>query len=174
MTIRQLIHLATERPLELSLFFAITPLLSLFFGLILRPAQIVQRPWKYVYTALVYLSVVPGMFASVVFAYTLFFTHENLLDVNLLIYLLPIISMIITLVLINQKTSFESIPGFNRLSGLIALIGVSFFIALAIQKSRIFVFFGASIGWLFIIAFALFIILKWGGLMLFGKKSKLP
>src|SRR5437868_10204781 len=96
-------------------------------------------PWKYYYSVLVYLTCVPGMFAGVLSAYALFFTRENLLDVSFSVYILPIISMIVTLVLIRKSVSFEAVPGFERLSALMIMIGCSFAIALAIQKTRIWI-----------------------------------
>jgi len=82
------------------------------------------------------------MFAGVLTAYALFFTKENLLDVSIVVYLLPIISMVVTLVLIRKNVSFEDVPGFERLSGLMVMIACSFAIALVIQKTRIWIIFG--------------------------------
>ena len=85
------------------------------------------------------------MFAGVLTAYALFFTKENLLDVSIVVYLLPIVSMVVTLVLIRKNVSFEDVPGFERLSGLMVMIACSFAIALVIQKTRIWIVFGGSI-----------------------------
>jgi hypothetical protein len=122
--------------------------------------------------SLVYLVCVPGMFAAVITAYTLFFSGENLLDANLLVYFLPIASMVATLVLIRKNVSFDEIPGFDHLSGLMVMVGCSFAIALAIQKTRIWVFFGGSIEKLFFLAAGIFALLKWGTYMLFRRRDE--
>jgi hypothetical protein len=115
---------------------------------------------------------VPGMLAAVVVAYTLFFTGENLLDVNLLVYFAPLVSMLVTLALIGKNVSFADIPGFDRLSGLMVLIGVSFAIALAVHRARIWVIFGGSIELVLAIALFLFLLLKWATHMLFRRSEE--
>ena len=102
------------------------------------------------------------MFASVLTAYTLFISRENLLDVNPLVYFLPVVSMVVTLVFIRKNVSFDEVPGFDRLSGLMVMVGCSFAVALAIQKTNIWIFFGGSIERLFILAAGVFALLKWG------------
>jgi len=129
-------------------------------------------PWKYLYSVLVYLVCVPGMFSGVITAYTLFFIRESLLDANLLVYFLPIVSMVATLVLIRKNVSFDEVPGFDRLSGLMVMVGCSFAIALVIQKTRIWVFFGGSIEKLFLLAAGVFVLLKWGTYMLFRGRDE--
>jgi hypothetical protein len=42
------------------------------------------------------------------------------------------------------------------------MIAVSFALALALQETRIWIFFGSSIGVLFALAIGLFALLKWG------------
>jgi hypothetical protein len=169
MTIRDLIDLAGQYPLVLAAAFLAPPLTAWLLGLMHPRGQGGLAPWKYFSAVLVYLTCLPGMFAGVITAYSLFFSRENLLDANLLVYVLPIVSMAATLVLIRRNVSFDQVPGFDRISGLMAMVGCSFVIALAIQKTNIFVFFGASIEKLFILAAGVFALLKWGTSMLFRR-----
>jgi hypothetical protein len=172
MTLRDFLSLAGNNPYILLGIFIIIPVLSWLIGMIHGRFRGGMAPWKYFYSLLIYLVCIPGIFASVVTAYSLFFHRENLLDVNILAYFLPIISMIATLVIIGQNVEFASIPGFDRLSGLMVMIAVSFAIALAIQKTRLFLFFGGSITMLIVIAVIAFALLKWGAYMMFkGKNS---
>src|SRR5678810_908161 len=172
MTTRDLIYAAGQHPLLLLLAFVAPPVLAWLAGWSLGKDQGRLSPWKYFYSVLVYLVCVPGMFAAVITAYTLFFSGENLLDANLLVYFLPIASMVATLVLIRKNVSFDEIPGFDHLSGLMVMVGCSFAIALAIQKTRIWVFFGGSIEKLFFLAAAIFALLKWGTYMLFRRRDE--
>src|SRR5258706_3102411 len=160
MTTRELIHLADQHPLALASLFVFAPLAAWLCGRMHGPGNGGSSPWKCCYSILVYLTCVPGVFAAVLTAYALFFTRENLLDVSFLIYILPIVSMVVTLVLIGKNVSFEVIPGFERLSGLMVMIGCSFAIALAIEKIRIFIFFGGSIDRLILLAVGVFALLK--------------
>ena len=126
-------------------------------------------PWKHLYAIFVYLACVPGLFAAVVTAYSLFLISTNLLEVNALVYLLPIVSMVVTLVLVRQNVDLDEVPGFHRLSGLMTLIGVSFIVALAIARTRVWLFFGGSVLLLFAIAAAAFTFMTWGTRALFRR-----
>ncbi len=172
MTTRELIQWAGQHSVALLLAFIAPPVLAWLAGQTHGKEQGKLAPWKYLYSVLVYLVCVPGMFAGVITAYTLFFSGENLLDANLLVYFLPIVSMVATLVLIRKNVSFDDVPGFDRLSGLMVMVGCSFGIALAIQKTRIFVFFGGSIEKLFLLAAGVFALLKWGSYMLFRRRDE--
>jgi hypothetical protein len=172
MTTRELIDQADQHPVALAAALAAPPLFSLVVGRLHGRGQGGAEPWNYAYAVLVYLACVPGMFASVLTAYTLFFSRENLLDTNLLVYFLPIVSMIVTLVLVRKSVAFDEVPGFDRLSGLMVMVGCSFAIALAIQKTKIWILFGGSIERLFILAAGIFGLLKWGAYMLFRRRDE--
>ena len=172
MTTRDLIHWAGQHPVMLLAAFVAPPVLTWLAGRFHGKDQGKLAPWKYLYAVLVYLVCVPGMFAGVITAYTLFFSGENLLDSNLLVYFLPIASMIATLVLMRKNVAFDDVPGFQRLSGLMVMVGCSFVIALVIQKTRIFVFFGGSIEKLFLLAAGVFALLKWGTYTLFRRREE--
>jgi hypothetical protein len=124
------------------------------------------------YSVLVYAVCVPGMLSAVLTAYSLFFRNENLLEVNLLVYVLPLVSMIVTLVFVQKNVGFDAVRGFNRLSGLMILIACSFGLALAIHKTHLFVGFFGSIDRLFLLAAGIFGLLKWSGYMLFRRKDE--
>lgn len=169
MTVRELIDLAGRHPLALVAAFLAPPLAAWLLGLMHPRGEGSLTPWKYFSAVLVYLACVPGMFACVITGYMLFFSRENLLDANLLVSFLPILSMVATLSLIRKSVPFDQVPGFDRLSGLMATVGCSFAIALAIQKTNIWIFFGGSIEKLFILAAGVFALLKWGTYMLFRR-----
>ena len=75
-------------------------------------------------------------------------------------------------VLARDVVAEIDVPGFDRLSGLMVMVGCSFVIALAIQKTRIWVFFGGSIEQLLLLAAGVFALLKWGSYMLFRQKEE--
>ena len=172
MTTRDLIQQADQHPIALAAALAAPPVVAWLAGQMHDRGQGGAGPWKYLYTVLVYLACVPGMFAGVLTAYTLFFSRENLLDTSLLVYFLPIVSMIVTLVFIRKNVAFDEVPGFDRLSGLMVMVGCSFAIALAIQKTKIWIVFGGSIERLFILAAGIFGLLKWGAYMLFRRRDE--
>jgi hypothetical protein len=172
MSTREFIGMAGQHWLVLLAVFLAPPLAAWLCGVAHGRGNGGNAPWKYCYSVLVYLTCVPGTFAAVITAYTLFFTRENLMDVNPLVYFLPIASMVVTLVLIHKNVAFQLVPGFDRLEGLMVMIACSFVLALAIQKTRIWLFFGGSIEKLFLLAAAIFALLKWGVYMLFRRRDE--
>ena len=172
MTIRELFDLAGAYPGVLLGLVLIAPVAAWVMSLCHGREAGTASPWKYAYSGVVYLACVPGMFAAVVTGYALFFGRENLLDVNFLAYLLPVASMVVTLMLIGRRVGFAGLPGLGRLWGLMVLLGVSFGLALAIQKTSIWLFFGGSIFILFGLAAFAFALLGWASYMLFRRSGE--
>jgi len=172
MTARQIVAWVGQYPWHLTVLFIILPLVSGLIGLIHGRDRGGLSPWKYVYAVLVYAACIPGMLAAVLTGYILFFTRQNMLDVNLLVYIAPIISMAATLIAIGKNVSFEEVPGFDRVTGLMVLLGVTFVLMLGLERTRIWLFFGSSIFALIAIVAVLFALLKWAAHMLFRSKSE--
>lgn len=172
MTIQQLIQMANGHLLALVIFFVAPPVVAWLCAFAHGRGNGGQSPWKYIYSVLVYLVCIPGMFSSVLTGYALFFQRANLLNVNLAIYFLPIVSMIVTLIFIHKTVNFENVPGFDRISGLMVMIGCSFVIALAIDKTRIWLLFHGPIVMLLAAAAGIFALLKWGTYMLFRRRDE--
>ncbi len=172
MTIQEFIaKLRQVNPLILLGVFLFPPVGAFLYSHIHPQGTVEYTRWRYGYSFFVYLTAVPGIFACVITAYTVFFLHQSLLSVNVFVYFLPIVSMIVTLVIVNRNIAFTRIPGVDRLFGLVMILAISFSAALAIQKTRIWIFFGGSIKALIIIAIVCFIVLKAGIYMLFRKKK---
>jgi hypothetical protein len=172
MTVQELIRVTENHQAILVSIFLALPLLAWLAGLIHGKGSGASAPWKYFYSVFIYLACIPGMFASVLTAYAMFFQNENLLTLNLLIYFLPIVAMVVTLIFVRKNVDFASVPGFDRLAGLMIMIACSFGLALAIQKTKIWIFFGGSIERLFILAAGIFALLKWGAYMVFRRKDE--
>lgn len=170
MTINQLIDLLNNYPIQIVTIFILLPLFSLIYGKIHGKGLGVFSPHKYVYAGLIYASCAPGVLALVLAGYILLFTRFNLLEVNILIYFGPIISMIITLAIIRHNVELKYVPGFDRLIGLFTLLGVVFILSLLVSKMRIWILFGSSIFTLLVIMIVLFLVLKWATHKLFRKK----
>ena len=172
MTIRDLVQWLGGHSWILVATFVAIPLLAYLLPFLHGPARGATTAWKYCYSLLVYVACVPGMFSSVLTAYAMFFRTEDLMNVNLLVYVLPIVSMIVTLVFVSKQVGFDAVPGFDRLSGLMITIACSFGLALAVHKTRIFVGFFGSINRLFLLAASIFALMKWGAYMLFRRKDE--
>lgn len=165
MTGRELVALAGSNPLVLGLVLGVPPVASLVLGFVHRQGNGGNAPWKYLYALLVYSTCIPGMLAAVLTGYTIFISGENLLDQNVLVSVAPIAAMTVTLMLIRKNVSFDAVPGFDRIWGLMTMIGMTFVIILAISKTRVFLFFGGSIVMLIALCAFVFALLKWGAYM---------
>lgn len=166
MAIEELLAQVTGQYVLLLSIFAGIPLLALFLRPIHGPSRGQHSPWKYLYTFFTYASCLPGMFSVVLTAYTFFFLRANLLAVDLLVYFLPIASMIATLLIIRSSVDFRDIPGFDRLSGLMLVIGASFAVAFILDRFRIIALFRGSLLSFVAIAAIAFALFKFGGRML--------
>jgi hypothetical protein len=167
-TIRELLQWASEHPGLLVAWFVAPPVLVWVIGRLHGPGRGGRSPWRYVYALAIYLASIPGTLAAVLAGYTLFLLRESLLDVNLLLYALPLVSMLATLGLAKRSVEFDEVPGFERLSGLIILLVVTFSIVLFIAKTRIWIWFGSSLLVLGVMALIVFGLLKWAASRLFG------
>ncbi len=173
MTIQELIlRLKQIHPLYLLAGYLLPPLLVWLMGFGINQFNGLRSPWKYLYSAFVYLVCIPGILAGVLTAYSIFFIRENLLTVNVFVYFLPIISMIITLVIIARKVDLSRLPGVDRLYSLMIILVITFSAVLAIQKTRIWLFFGGSFWTLIWIAIICFIVLKISSQKLFGRQRR--
>lgn len=169
MTLNQLFAAAGQHPLVMLGVFLALPLGCWVLGMLHGPRSAKRSPWRYLYAVMVYAACIPGMLAAVVLLYSLFFVSQSLLDLDLLVHVLPIASMVATLLVIRSRLSFAEIPGFDRLSALMVILGVSFAVALAVQRTRIWVLFGASFLTLLVIALLTFVLLMWAWRRLVGK-----
>lgn len=94
--------------------------------------------WRYVYAGLVYLACIPGVFAITLNVYLFLFERQSIWDLNLTLQVLPILTMVGTLMLIRRKMPFDYIPGFGRLSGFLTLIAAIMGIMWFIDRTRIY------------------------------------
>lgn len=167
MTFEQLLQSLGQDPKILLAVFVGIPAVAL--GLYLLHGKNGGTRYRYVYSVLVYLTCIPGVFATVLTAYTLLFLRASLLGVNMLVYFLPILSMAATLAIIRKSIHFDLIPGFNRIQGLMMLLGASFLIVFLLDRLRVWLVFRGSILALVALSLILFLVLKWGAHKISGR-----
>jgi hypothetical protein len=168
-TLEELIAQAAERSWVVLLVLLVPPLVTLASGLVHEKGAGGRAPWRYAYAVIIYAACIPGMFAAVLTAYAFLFRNADLLEVNVLLYFLPIVTMTVTLLLMNRNVStFDDIPGFDRLSALMLLLGLSFGVAFVVHRMRIGIFFFGPLVQLVVIALAAFGFLRWATRRLAG------
>ena len=172
MTLRELFAAVDAARVPLLIGLGAVVGLTALLGLLHGRGNGGRTPWRHLYAFLVYAACVPGIFAAVAIIYALLFTGENLLDLNAAAYLAPVASMVLTLGLMRRNVSFDEVPGFKRLTGLMIMIGVTFAILLVLRSLRVWLFFSASLGWFFVLAAAACVLLMWGSRALFGRRRR--
>ena len=178
MTTRDMIKLIESVSLEMALGLLALPVLAAFLRAVHGAGNGHRRPWCYGYSVLVYAVSVPGAMAAILTGYTLLFTRENLLDQSLVVYVLPLVVMFVTLMLISKFVSLDDVPGFDRITGLMALLGMTGLALLLLSRLHFFVGFFGSFTMMAGVGVFLFMILKWGAGRLFRgpgeRKEELP
>lgn len=170
MTLQQLFDSIGENPTFIIILFIGLPIVSYVMTWI-TDEDAYKSPWKFIYSGLIYLACVPGIFATLLIAYNMFFMRKSLLEVNLLVYFLPIISMVATLLVLSRKLQIDRIPGFDKISGLVFMITASSMTIFILDKMRILVFFYGSIWYLIGLFVILLVVFRVGFKRLFAKSS---
>ncbi len=163
MTLQELFESNAVSPTAILIFFILVPLTAFVLGALTEEEERYDSPWCYVYSALVYLACVPGMLAFIMVVYTLLFVRGgSLVDLNVMTYFLPIISMVASIFVIRQDVDLDGIPGFNKIPGLLTMVLMTFLVILLIQKTRIwYVIRGSGLQLLFLFT-AIFLLFRWG------------
>jgi len=138
MTLKEFFDLLAENPIFLLAYFSLIPFTALLAGFMGKGEGHIS-PWKYLYSALIYLACVPGIFAITLNIYLFLFEKQSIFDADVYTQILPILSMVITLLLAKNNVALEQIPGFGKMSGLFMIIFSVLVIMWILDRTRIFV-----------------------------------
>jgi hypothetical protein len=133
MTLREFFDYLGDNPAVVLAYFLGIPFTALIAGILGR-GEGNQSPWKYLYTALIYLVSVPGIFAVALSVYLFLFERGSIMNTNVLLQLLPILSMVLCLSIIRRNADFDQIPGFGKLSSLITMISAVFVLMYVLDR----------------------------------------
>lgn len=139
MTLQEFFNFINANPQYASYYFIGIPILALVISWISEP-YCYTEPWKYLYSIIIYAICIPGIFAVTLNIYFFFWERRSIMDAELMLQFVPILSMIATLWIIHRYLSFEAIPGFDKLSGLITIIGIILTLMWILDRTYIFVF----------------------------------
>ncbi len=139
MTLKEFFELLAENPTLILFFFSMLPFTALVAGFMGKDEGDLS-PWKYLYSALIYSACVPGIFAITLNIYLFLFERQSVFNMDIYTQLLPIIAMVATLLIIRKNVSLDRIPGFDKLSGLVLMIGAVLSFMWIADKTRIIVF----------------------------------
>ena len=125
---------------QVLLFYSVAiPLSALLTGLFSKGEGHLS-PWKYLYSFIIYLVCVPGIFALMLNVYLFLFERQSVWQVNMYTQLLPILVMVVTLLIIKKFVSLDDIPGFGKIGGLVVMVTAVLLIMWFLDKTHIYVF----------------------------------
>ena len=169
MTLQEFFELLANNPGLIIGFFLLIPITA-WIACFMGRDEGHLPPWKYLYSTLIYLVCVPGIFAITLNIYLFLFEQRSILQTDIYTQIIPIISMIATLFIIKMNVNLERIPGFEKLSGLLIMIFVVLGIMWVIDSTRIFVgVFSFMPFWVVIVIFAGALALVRFGMQKFAK-----
>jgi len=157
MTLGDFFAICSENPGILIFYMLAVPLTALLAGILGRRQGHIS-PWKYLYSVLVYLTCIPGIFAITLSIYLFLFERRSIMEMNLYTQLLPVLSMVATLALIKRNVSLDDVPGFGKLSGLLLIVTAVIALLWILDRMRIFAITFVPFIWV-VVVFLLIILL---------------
>ena len=168
MTLQQFFNRVGEHPDWVLFYFAVLPLMALLAGWLGKNEGHLP-PWNYFYAFIIYLACIPGIFAVALNVYLFLFERRSIFDFNIYTQILPFFSMLLTLWLIRRNVvSFDYIPGFQKLSGLVLMIFATIAIMWIVDRTHIVVFSYLKFEYVLVIFAVLLVVMLWGWRKLFG------
>ena len=93
MTLQEFFDLLAANPKIVVFFFTAVPLTALLACMFSKDEGHLS-PWKELYSALLFLTSVPGIFAVMLTVYFFMFERRSIMDTNIYTQILPVFSMI--------------------------------------------------------------------------------
>lgn len=171
MTLQELFNLIAASPAYVIFYFAIIPFAALLAGLLSKGEGHIA-PWNILYSVLIYAVCIPGIFAVTLSVYFFLFERKSILQTDLYTQVLPIVSMVATLLIIRKNVDFDYIPGFDKISGLITMIAATLGIMWFIDRTHIYAITYLRFEVVLFIFFALLLLIRFGWSKLFSATRK--
>ena len=136
MTLQELFDTIGNNPSWIMIYFCLIPITALIAGF-LGKGEGNLTPWRELYSVLIYMVCIPGIFAITLSIYFFLFERRSILDTDVYNQIIPVVSMLVTLFLIRNNASMDRIPGFGKISGLIMVIFASLALMWGLDNTRI-------------------------------------
>ncbi|NBC08790.1 MAG: hypothetical protein GVY26_16490 [Bacteroidetes bacterium] len=167
MTLKEALDSLTANPIYVLIYLGIIPVMAFVAGLISREKG-KDGPWKYLYSTLIYFICVPGIFSITVSIYQFLFERRSIWEADVFVQVLPILSMVVTLLIIRKNVDLDYIPGFDKLSGLVMVIAATLTIMWFVDRLRIIVFSYLRFEYVILFFVGLLLIIRIGWRRAFG------
>jgi len=167
MTLQELFDFLTGHPAYIIFYFAIIPFAAFLAGVLSR-GEGHLRPWNILYAILIYAVCIPGIFAVTLNVYLFLFEKRSIMEMDIFTQILPVISMIITLVIIRRYVDFDDVPGFDTLTNLITIIAAVLGIMWFIDRTRIWLLSYVRFEIVVLVFIALLLVIRFSWSRMFG------
>lgn len=167
MTLKEALDSLTANPIYVLIYLGIIPVMAFVAGLISREKG-KDGPWKYLYSTLIYFICVPGIFSITVSIYQFLFERRSIWEADVFVQVLPILSMVVTLLIIRKNVDLDYIPGFDKLSGLVMVIAATLTVMWFVDRLRIIVFSYLRFEYVILFFVGLLLIIRIGWRRAFG------
>lgn len=161
MTLRDFFEYLGSNPLVVLFYFLAIPFTAFLVGFVGK-GQGHLSPWKQLYSMLIYLVCVPGVLATALSVYFFLFERGSIMNANVLVQILPVISMIFTLSIIRSNVDFEYIPGFDKISSLITMICAVFILMYLLDRTHLIAWVNIPVQYFLLILVGLLFAFRWG------------
>ncbi|MFK7809127.1 MAG: hypothetical protein AB8F74_15095 [Saprospiraceae bacterium] len=138
MTLKEFFELLANEPYIILFYFLLIPFTAFLAG-IMGKNEGHLTPWKYLYSVLIYLVCVPGIFAITLNIFLFLFEKQPIMQTDVYTQILPILSMVGTLMIIRNNVSYDQIPGFGKLSGMMMMIFAVLLLMWGLDRTRIYI-----------------------------------
>jgi hypothetical protein len=161
MTVQEFFDLLAANSVAVLTFFFCLPFSALLSNY-LSGASAASAPWKYLYSGLIYLVSIPGLFALTLLFYLFLFERVNVMELDIVLHILPIVSMIATILIIQKKVSLDLIPGFDKITGFLTVITVVLIVLWVLDRTRLWVVTFLPLPFALLIFAVLLVLFLWG------------
>jgi hypothetical protein len=167
MTLQEFLGYLGAHPGAIASYFAGLPLFAWIIGAIDNDRGHVA-PWNYLYSGIVYLSSVPGIFVLALNVYLFLFERRSIMDMDLIAQVLPVLSMILCLAIIRRNVDLAYVPGFEKLSGLLLLLTSVIALMWLADRTQVIAFVRMRFEAVVVVFLIIFIAMRWGARRLLG------
>lgn len=167
MTLQEFLGYLGAHPGAVAGYFASLPVVAWIIGGIDNDRGHVA-PWSYLYSGIIYLSSIPGIFALALNVYLFLFERRSILDMDLISQVLPVLSMVFCLAIIRRNVDLAYIPGFEKLSGLLLLLAAVIALMWLADRTQVIAFIRMRFEAVVIVFLGIFFMMRWGIRRLLG------
>lgn len=171
MTLQELFDIIAANPVYILFYFIVIPLTALLAG-VFGKNEGHLTPWKYLYSTLIYLVSVPGIFSVTLSIYFFLFEKRSIMQTDLFTQVLPIVSMVLTFAIVRRNVSLDDVPGFGKLSALVMIISATLGLMWFIDRTHIVIFSMLRFEMVLLIFIVLLVIIRFGWHRIFGGAAK--